>query len=58
MEMHTKARGPEYPGTAVQKSPVPDEYLKWDVPYDGYKPVDYTSDSVLLKPIWADPDLR
>ena len=53
-----KARGPEYPGTAVKKSPVPDEYVKWNVAYDGYKPVDYTSDIVLRKPVWADPDLR
>ena len=57
--MHTKARGPDYPGTSlVKKCEVADEFVKWSVAYDDYKPVEYTSDVVLRKPVWADPDIR
>lgn len=55
--IHTKARGPAYSGTTVQKSVVPDQYVKWSVQYDEYKPVSYTSEVVLKKPVWADPDI-
>jgi hypothetical protein len=56
--MHTKARGPDYSGTSVKKCQVPDEFVKWSVAYDDYKPTEYTSEIVLEKPIWADPDIR
>ena len=56
--MHTKSRGPEYPGTSIVKCKVPDEFVKWNVAYDDYKPVEYTSEYVLEKPVWADPDIR
>ena len=56
--MHTKARGPDYPGTSVKKCQVPNEFVKWTVAYEDYKPVEYTSDIVLKKPVWADPDIR
>ena len=56
--MHTKARGPGYPGTSVKKCQVPDQFVKWSAVYDDYKPVEYTSDVVLKKPVWADPDIR
>ncbi|XP_028396887.1 ADP-ribose pyrophosphatase, mitochondrial-like [Dendronephthya gigantea] len=56
--MHTKARGPNYPGTSlVKKCQVGDEFVKWSVAYNDYKPVEYTSDTVLSKPLWADPDI-
>lgn len=56
--MHTKARGPDYPGTSIKKCNVPSEFANWSVAYEDYKPVEYTSEKVLNKPVWADPDIR
>ena len=57
-KMHIKARGPSYPETTTKKFPIPDEMVDWHVQFDDYKPVNYTSEKVLKKPAWADPDLR
>lgn len=56
--MHTKARGTAYPGCNVKKFEVPDKYVKWSSMYKEYKPIEYTSEHVLNKPSWADPDVR
>ena len=42
----------------MERIPVPDEKVPWDVKFEDYKPVEYTSENVLKKPIWADPDIR
>ncbi|XP_046840253.1 ADP-ribose pyrophosphatase, mitochondrial-like [Xenia sp. Carnegie-2017] len=55
--MHTKARGPAYPGCNVKKFEVPDKSVKWSTMYKEYKPIEYTSEHVLNKPSWADPDV-
>ena len=54
---HTKARGPSYPKApeGIKKSTFEDAKVSWDVKYDDYKPVEYTAESVLKKPVWADP---
>ncbi|KAL5017471.1 hypothetical protein ScPMuIL_007060 [Solemya velum] len=57
--MHSKARCALYPRSAdVKRFPVPDEKVKWDVPFPEYDPVDYTAESVKCGPIWADVDFR
>ncbi|CAH1801415.1 unnamed protein product [Owenia fusiformis] len=58
---HTKCRGTNlsYPrNDKILRFPVPDNKVSWDTPYTGYKPVDYTADSVLSGPVWADIDVR
>lgn len=56
--MHTKALTLEYPRTDIKKFPVPSEFVDWKVPFPKYKPVDYTAETVLRDPPWADPDIR
>ncbi|XP_037385636.1 ADP-ribose pyrophosphatase, mitochondrial isoform X2 [Talpa occidentalis] len=52
---HIKARVCPYPGSKVKRSPVPDEKVSWLAEWNDYKPVEYTADSVLAGPTWADP---
>jgi len=56
--MHTKARTLVYPGTDVKRFPVPSEFVDWKVPFPEYKPVDYTSERILQRPPYADPEIR
>ncbi|XP_047427154.1 ADP-ribose pyrophosphatase, mitochondrial [Mugil cephalus] len=56
-EPHVKARCAQYPGSKVQRFPVPDGKVEWAVKWPEYKPVSYTSPAVLKKPAWADPDV-
>jgi len=56
--MHTKARTSAYPGTDVKRLPVPSEFVGWKVPFPEYKPVDYTSERILQRPPYADPEIR
>nr|CDS24561.1 expressed protein [Echinococcus granulosus] len=52
--LHVKCRNTYYPGeTAVPRFHVPDAKVPWDVPFDSYDPIDYTSPSV-LRASWAD----
>lgn len=57
--LHQRARGP-YPGYP-KRFAVPDEKVSFDVPYPGYRPTQFTADSVLRngsdvkKNGWADP---
>ncbi|RDD39507.1 Transient receptor potential cation channel subfamily M member 2 [Trichoplax sp. H2] len=55
--VHKKARKSPYPGTAIQRFPVPDNAVNWEIPFPDYEPVVHTDDVVLAGPIWADPDI-
>lgn len=52
---HVKCRNANYPRTENPRFEVPDAYVKWETPFDGYKPHAYTAESIIGKP-WADPD--
>lgn len=54
---HIKARTSPYPGSAVERNPVPNEKVKWSVSWNDYKPVEYTANCVLAGPMWADPEI-
>jgi len=58
--IHTKARKSPYSGTTdVQRAPVPDEKVPWNVNWPDYKPTEYTAPAVLKNPPWADdPDAQ
>lgn len=56
--MHTKACSLTYPGTDVKRFAVPLELVDWKLAFPEYKPVDYTSEKVLSRPAWADPEIR
>uniref|UniRef100_A0A0B6YT90 Nudix hydrolase domain-containing protein n=2 Tax=Arion vulgaris TaxID=1028688 RepID=A0A0B6YT90_9EUPU len=53
---HIKARSEIYPRSTVKRFPVPDEKVRWEVAFQEYKPVYYTSKSVLDEPPWADKE--
>ena len=55
--MHTEALTLVYPGTDVKRFPVPSEFVDWKVPFPEYKPVDYTSEHILKRPPYADPEI-
>ncbi|XP_072549252.1 ADP-ribose pyrophosphatase, mitochondrial isoform X2 [Salminus brasiliensis] len=55
--MHTKARCPVYPGSNIQRFPVPDDKISWSTDWPEYNPVNYTAPSVLKKPAWADSEI-
>ncbi|XP_076343398.1 transient receptor potential cation channel subfamily M member-like 2 [Tachypleus tridentatus] len=42
ISFHTLARKSPYPGTMVQRFPVPDRYVPWEVLWVEYEPVIYT----------------
>lgn len=50
-----KCRNCRYPKSEVQRSDVPDKYLKWETDFPNYDPISYTSDSIKGQP-WADPE--
>ncbi|XP_016047299.1 ADP-ribose pyrophosphatase, mitochondrial isoform X4 [Erinaceus europaeus] len=52
---HDKARTSPYPGSKVERSPVPNEKVDWLVVWPEYCPVEYNAESVLAGPTWADP---
>uniref|UniRef100_V9L179 ADP-ribose pyrophosphatase, mitochondrial n=1 Tax=Callorhinchus milii TaxID=7868 RepID=V9L179_CALMI len=56
--LHVNARSKFYPGSDIQRFPVPDEKVDWTVPWADYKPVNYTAPSLLKQPLWADPQYR
>ncbi|XP_048752926.1 ADP-ribose pyrophosphatase, mitochondrial-like isoform X2 [Ostrea edulis] len=55
---HVKARCEIYPRSQIQRCPVPDEKVPWSSSFPEYKPVDYTAQSILNKPVYADADIR
>ena len=40
----------------MERFPVPDDKVAWDVEFPEYSPVNYTAESVLKKPVWADKE--
>ena len=48
----------DYPGTDIKKFPVPSEFVDWEKVFPEYDPVNYTAETVLRKPSWADPEIR
>lgn len=40
--MNILSRRSPYPGTRVQRFPVPDKYVPWEVMWIGYDPVAFT----------------
>lgn len=50
-----KCRNCRYPKSEVQRTNVPNEYLKWETDFPNYDPISYTSDSIKGQP-WADPE--
>ncbi|XP_031748827.1 ADP-ribose pyrophosphatase, mitochondrial isoform X4 [Xenopus tropicalis] len=52
---HAKALTSPYPGSQVQRRPVPPEKISWAADWPEYDPVDYTAPYVLTNPPWADP---
>ncbi|XP_069840626.1 ADP-ribose pyrophosphatase, mitochondrial isoform X4 [Dendropsophus ebraccatus] len=52
---HIKALTSPYPGSQVERWPVPQEKVSWSVDWPEYQPVEYTAPSVLARPPWADP---
>nr|XP_022342369.1 ADP-ribose pyrophosphatase, mitochondrial-like isoform X2 [Crassostrea virginica] len=55
---HVKARCEIYPRSQIKRFPVPDDKVPWTTNFPEYKPVDYTADSILKRPVYADPDIR
>ncbi|XP_044159895.1 ADP-ribose pyrophosphatase, mitochondrial isoform X1 [Bufo gargarizans] len=55
MVAHVKALTSPYPGSKVERWPVPEEKVSWSVNWPEYQPVEYTAPSVLAQPPWADP---
>ncbi|XP_069591055.1 ADP-ribose pyrophosphatase, mitochondrial isoform X2 [Ranitomeya imitator] len=54
MATHVKALTSPYPGSKVERRPVPQEKVSWSVEWPEYQPVEYTAPSVLAQPPWAD----
>uniref|UniRef100_A0A3Q2PWB2 ADP-ribose pyrophosphatase, mitochondrial n=1 Tax=Fundulus heteroclitus TaxID=8078 RepID=A0A3Q2PWB2_FUNHE len=54
---HVKSRCPQYPESAVNRFPVPDDKVNWNQNWPQYNPVSYTAPAVLKKPFWADPEI-
>ncbi|XP_064005624.1 ADP-ribose pyrophosphatase, mitochondrial isoform X1 [Pogoniulus pusillus] len=55
---HSKALTSPYPGSQVERSPVPEDKVGWMVEWKDYKPVEYTARSVLAGAKWADPQIN
>uniref|UniRef100_A0A1B6M1F3 Nudix hydrolase domain-containing protein n=1 Tax=Graphocephala atropunctata TaxID=36148 RepID=A0A1B6M1F3_9HEMI len=56
--LHTKCRNSLYPRSngLVQRFPVPDNKINWEIRWEEYNPVDFTA-SFIKNQIWADPDV-
>lgn len=56
--LHVKCREMKIPylRSNINRFPVDDAHVPWDVNFDGYSPPDYTANSVKKKP-WADSDV-
>ncbi|KAM9305986.1 ADP-ribose pyrophosphatase, mitochondrial [Gastrophryne carolinensis] len=55
MAGHVKALTSPYPGSKVERWPVPPEKVSWALDWPEYRPVEYTAPPVLTRPAWADP---
>jgi len=58
MKTHNKARCQVYPRSETNRLKVPDDKVSWCVPWNEYQPVDFTSESVMKMPVWADVEIR
>nr|CAH8845392.1 unnamed protein product [Trichobilharzia regenti] len=57
-KLHVKCRNSVYPRTSdIQRFPVPDDKVDWNVSWPEYQPVAYTTPGISKKP-WADPDIQ
>lgn len=54
---HGKSRCPQYPGSKINRFPVPDDKVEWSKDWLEYHPVSYTDPAVEKRPKWADPDI-
>ncbi|XP_046894779.1 ADP-ribose pyrophosphatase, mitochondrial isoform X1 [Hypomesus transpacificus] len=57
LALHIKSRCPQYPGSNVQRYPVPDDKVDWTTSWSQYTPASYTAPCVAKKPNWADPEI-
>ncbi|XP_033126792.1 ADP-ribose pyrophosphatase, mitochondrial-like [Anneissia japonica] len=55
--LHCKARQSPYTGSKVKRFPVPEDMVPWSVEWPDYNPTTFTTEHVLSKPVWADPDI-
>ncbi|CAG2212774.1 NUDT9 [Mytilus edulis] len=56
--LHCKARCQIYPRTKdVKRFTVPDDKVRWNVPFPEYSPPSFTTETVLSGPYYADPDI-
>ncbi|XP_028599721.2 ADP-ribose pyrophosphatase, mitochondrial isoform X1 [Podarcis muralis] len=55
--LHDKARTSPYPGSNIERSRVPNDKVDWSTEWEDYSPVEYTAQSVLAGPKWADPEI-
>ncbi|XP_063395977.1 ADP-ribose pyrophosphatase, mitochondrial-like isoform X1 [Mytilus trossulus] len=56
--LHCKARCEIYPRTKdVKRFKVPDDKVRWNVPFPEYSPTTFTTETVLSGPYYADPDI-
>jgi len=58
LQEHYKCRNVSYPRDNIQRFPVPDEFVSWEVNYPDYNPPCHTSASVRAKPVWADEEIN
>uniref|UniRef100_A0A1B6JXX1 Nudix hydrolase domain-containing protein n=2 Tax=Homalodisca liturata TaxID=320908 RepID=A0A1B6JXX1_9HEMI len=56
--IHIKCRNALYPRSndLVQRFPVPDDKVNWDIKWEEYNPVDFTA-PFIKNQIWADPEI-
>ncbi|XP_076456247.1 transient receptor potential cation channel subfamily M member-like 2 isoform X2 [Babylonia areolata] len=54
LDLHVVSRSPVYPMSFVGRFPVPDEKVPWEVEFEEYDPVSYTSQTILAGPSYAD----
>ncbi|KAM5152280.1 ADP-ribose pyrophosphatase, mitochondrial isoform 2-T2 [Mantella aurantiaca] len=55
MTGHVKALTSPYPGSQMDRWPVPPGKVIWSADWPEYRPVEYTAPAVLARPVWADP---
>lgn len=55
--LHVKSRCAQYPGSKVNRFPVPNDKVEWSKNWLEYSPVNYTDPAVAKKPKWADPEV-
>ncbi|XP_014669160.1 PREDICTED: ADP-ribose pyrophosphatase, mitochondrial-like isoform X2 [Priapulus caudatus] len=56
-KLHKNCRVGQYPHSHASRFSVPDDKVGWDVSFPEYSPAEYTAESVLARPSWADPDI-